>query len=239
MYRERYRAMEKRFVADADFAALGQHPLGAFVWGTGLLASAPGFIALLLLAAHLVAGEWSRRTVTPVLFYEQRLGRLLAARAAALWLWAAGTAMVISLGVWLLGVLHTRETYPLHGSVPFDDIASIVGQRVGVGVLVLGVFIPLAVVLAALVRQPLRTVLAGTLALALCAWSALGPLAAWLPGRLLADAMGYARHWATTDHWWLPAGEASMPVWVRLLPFLAVASGVFMAGVRRRRRDLV
>lgn len=239
MYRERYAEVEKSFVADADFAALGQHPVGALVWGVGLLASAPGFVALLLLAAHLVAGEWSRRTVTAVLLYEQRLGRLLAARAAAVWVWSCGSIVVISAGVWLMGVLHTRDAYPLDGPLSTDAVLAVVGQRLGAGLAVLAVAALLVVLLAALVRMPLRLVLCGVILLGLCAWSAYGPLAAWLPGRLLADSMDFVRHWATTDHWWVPSADADVPVWLRAVPTLAVTAAFFAWALRRRRRSLV
>ncbi|MCZ2525659.1 ABC transporter permease subunit [Streptomyces sp. HB2AG] len=239
MYQKQYRAIESNFTADADFAALAQHPLGAPVWAFGLMASLPGLLALALLSARVVAREWSRGTITPVLLYEQRLGRLLAARALALWLWAAGTALVMTLAVWLLAVLFTRGAYPLDGEAPLDEVLSAAGRRAGAGLLVLLLACALLVTLAALVRSPLRTALLGAVLLALCLWSVSQTLDPWLPGRLVADAMGFEPHYATLDHMWQPSGGSEVSLLLRALPALTVMAAASAWGIRVRRRSLL
>ncbi|MGW0701333.1 hypothetical protein ACWD0A_18865 [Streptomyces sp. NPDC002867] len=215
--------------------ALAQHSLGAVGWAFGCLATAPGLIAVLVLAAFFTAGEWSRGTAVPLLLQEQRLWRLLSAKAAVLWVWSLLAAAAASAGVWLLAVMHTRRALPLHHLVSPDDVSSFALQRAGTGVLVLGVACAAAVALAAVVRMPLRTVLVGVLILAVTAL----PVTEWLPGPVLADGMGLSAGLNVYDHLWTTASDSATPAAVRTLPWIALLSLALWQSWRTRPRNLV
>ncbi|MDQ1008627.1 hypothetical protein QFZ82_003112 [Streptomyces sp. V4I23] len=233
--RAAYQDIEAGFTATAEHMALAQHPLGAVGWAFGWLATAPGLIAVLVLAAFFTAGEWSRGTAVPLLLQEQRLWRLLSAKAAVLWLWSLLAAAVASAGVWLLAVMHTRRALPLHHLVSPGDVSSFALQRAGTGVLVLGVACVAAVALAAVVRMPLRTVLVGVLVLAVTAL----PVTEWLPGPVLADGMGLSAGLNVYDHLWTTASDSATPPAVRTLPWIALLSLALWQSWRTRPRNLV
>ncbi|WP_409470698.1 hypothetical protein [Streptomyces sp. HC307] len=235
--RAAYVNIEVGFTATAEQMAFAQHPLGAVGWTFGWLATAPGLLSVLVLAAFFTAGEWSRGTAVPLLLQEQRLWRLLSAKAAVLWLWSLLAAAVTSAGVWLLAVMHTRRAFPLHRMVASDEVSAYTLQRGGIGLLVLGVACVAAVGLAAVVRLPLRTVLVGVLVLAVAAW----PVTAWLPGPVLADGMGLSPGLNVHDHLLTSAvgSAAPAPAAVRALPWVALLCVALWQGWRTRPRDLV
>lgn len=233
--RAAYREIEAGFAATAEHMGLAQHPLGAVGWAFGWLATAPGLIAVLLLAAFFTAGEWSRGTAVPLLLQEQRLWRLLSAKTAVLWLWSLLAAAATSLGVWVLAASHTRGVFPLYHSVPSDEVLSFALQRSGTGVLVLGLACAAAVALAAVVRMPLRTVLVGVLILAVAAQ----PLTSWLPGPILADGLGLSSGLNVYDHLWTGVVESGPPAAVRALPWTALLVVALWQAWRTRPRDLV
>ncbi|GAB2866228.1 hypothetical protein GCM10027074_37150 [Streptomyces deserti] len=233
--RAAYTDIEAGFAATAEHMGLAQHPLGAVGWAFGWLATAPGLIALLLLAAFFTAGEWSRGTAVPLLLQEQRLWRLLSAKAVVLWLWSLLAAAATSLGVWLLAVAHTRQAFPLHRSVTSQEVLSFAVQRIGTGVLVLGVAATAAVALAAVVRAPLRTVLVGVLVLAVVTL----PVTPWLPGPVVADGLGLSTGRNVYDHLWTAVMDSASPAGVRALPWIALLSLALWQAWRTRPRDLV
>lgn len=233
--RAAYTDIEAGFAATADHMGLAQHPLGAVGWTFGWLATAPGLIAVLLLAAFFTAGEWSRGTAVPLLLQEQRLWRLLSAKAVVLWLWSLLAAAATSLGVWLLAVAHTRRAFPLYRSVTEDEVLFFAVQRSGIGVLVLGVACTAAVTLAAAVRMPLRTVLVGVLLLA----GVTLPVTPWLPGPVVADGLGLSSGRNVYDHLWTAVMDSASPAAVRALPWIALLSLALWQAWRTRPRDLV
>ncbi|MBC2903619.1 hypothetical protein [Streptomyces cupreus] len=233
--RAAYTDIEAGFAATADHMGLAQHPLGAVGWAFGWLATAPGLLAVLLLAAFFTAGEWSRGTAVPLLLQEQRLWRLLTAKAAVLWLWSLLAAAATSLGVWLLAVSHTRGAFPMYRPVTSDEVLSFAVQRGGTGVLVLAVACAAAVALAAVVRMPLRTVLVGVLVLAVATW----PGTPWLPGPVVADGLGLSSGLNVYDHLWTAVKDSAAPAVVRALPWIALLSLGLWQAWRTRPRDLV
>ncbi|MFJ5830966.1 hypothetical protein [Streptomyces sp. NPDC093089] len=234
--RTAYENIETGFTATAEHMGLAQHSLGALGWTFGWLATAPGLLAILVLAAFFTAGEWSRGTAVPLLLQEQRLWRLLSAKAAVLWLWSLLVAAAMTVGVWLLAVMHTRRTFPLHQMVVPDEVSAYTWPRVGTGLLVLGVACSAAVGLAAVVRLPLRTLLVGVLVLAVAA----SPVMSWLPGPVLADAMGLLPGLNVYDHLWTsPSADSATPAAVRALPWVALLCLALWQAWRTRPRDLV
>ncbi|OUD04021.1 hypothetical protein [Streptomyces swartbergensis] len=233
--RAAYENIEAGFVASAEQMGMAQHPLGAVGWTFGWFATAPGLLSVLVLAAFFTAGEWSRGTAVPLLLQEQRLWRLLSAKAAVLWVWSLLAAAATSAGVWLLAVTHTRRAFPLHRMAAADEVSAYTLQRAGTGLLVLGVACVAAVGLAAVVRMPLRTVLIGVLVLALATL----PVTTWLPGPVLADGMGLSRGLNVYDHLWTSAVDSTAPAAVRALPWMALLCLALWQAWRTRPRDLV
>ncbi|MFE9771364.1 hypothetical protein ACFYOV_06765 [Streptomyces sp. NPDC005931] len=233
--RAAYADIEAGFAATADHMGLAQHPLGALGWAFGWLATTPGLIAVLLLAAFFTAGEWSRGTAVPLLLHEQRLWRLLSAKAAVLWLWCLLAAAVTWLGVWLLAVSHARRAFPLYRTVTSDEAVSFALQRGGTGVLVLAAACAGAVAVAAVVRMPLRTVLVGVLLLAVVTL----PLTSWLPGPIVADGLDLSSGRNAYDHLWTAVTDSSAPAAVRALPWTGLFSLALWHAWRTRPRDLV
>lgn len=107
------RQYEVTFTAYGLRAANGQHPVASVVWTMKLATSVPGLTLVVLVAAFFVAGEWSRGSIVPRLLYEARLSRLLAAKAAAVWLWMLTLVAVSSAVTATVGMLHTRSAFPL------------------------------------------------------------------------------------------------------------------------------
>lgn len=232
---EMYQRIEAGFLDTAAQLAPAQHPLGAVGAAFGWLATAPGLLAALLLAAHFTAGEWSRGTAVPLLLHEQRLWRLLSAKAAVVLAWFLATAGAMSLSLWLLAVLHTRRSAPLLGHVSDSEVWAFASQRIGAGSLVIVVASFAAVGLAAALRSPLRTVLVGVLVLGVLTL----PLTAWLPGAVVADALGLQGHLNVWDHLWSAPSDSAVPAAARALPWLMALAAAIGHGWRVRPRSLV
>ncbi|MFX4292783.1 hypothetical protein [Streptomyces bohaiensis] len=232
---EMYQRIEAGFLDTAQQLAPAQHPLGAIGAAFGWLATAPGLLAVLVLAAHFTAGEWSRGTAVPLLLHEQRLWRLLSAKAAVLLTWFLATAAAMALSLWLLAVAHTRRSAPLLGLVSDSEVRAFAAQRVAVGLLVILVASFAAVALAAALRSPLRTVLVGVLVLGVLTL----PLTAWFPGAVLADALRLQPHLNAWDHVWSAPTDSAVPPAVRALPWLLALAAAVWHGWRVRPRSLV
>jgi hypothetical protein len=93
------RSAAREQVSTAGAARILQHPVGIGRLAAGVTASLPGVVALLLLAAGHVGGEWSGRTLTSVLTQERRRWRVLMAKLASLWLLGVGLLAATWLGL--------------------------------------------------------------------------------------------------------------------------------------------
>ncbi|MCE7082806.1 hypothetical protein [Streptomyces sp. ST2-7A] len=232
---EMYRNIEVGFTATAEHLAPAQHPVGTVGASFGWLATVPGLVAIILLAAYFTAGEWSRGTVVPLLLHEQRLWRLLSAKTAVLLVWSLLTAAVMSLALWALAALHTRRAHPLHDMVSDAEVRAYTLQRAGVGLLVLAITCVASVALAAALRSPLRSSLAGVLLLGLVTL----PITAWSPGAILADGLELKPYLNAWDHVWTTPLGTSVPASIRALPWVVLLLGVVWHGWRVRPRSLV
>ncbi|MGW1772113.1 hypothetical protein [Streptomyces sp. NPDC002104] len=231
--------IQDRFAAEGVRAAAAQHPVGSVLWNVRLLTSVPGLALLVLLAAFSVAGEWSRGSIVPLLLYESRLKRLLAAKAAALWIWSMALLAVSAVVTGAFGGFYGRDAYPLPSFGSLGSALAETGRGGLAGAAVLAGAAAVAVAVAALLRQPLRTVLAGMLLLVLVVrTSAVAEWGAWLPGGALADLVGFGAVDGIWDHFWISTAPSSVPVLVRLLPTLALIA-LLWAGLHRldRTRD--
>ncbi|MEU9006251.1 hypothetical protein ACFWBI_26075 [Streptomyces sp. NPDC059982] len=215
--------IQDRFTAEGVRAAQAQHPVGALLWTVRLLTSIPGLALLVMLAAFSVAGEWSRGSIVPLLLYESRLGRLLAAKTVAIWLWSLVLLCVSGAVTAAFGMLYGRDAYPLPSPGSLGSVLADTGLGVVAGAAVLAGAAAVAVALAALLRQPMRAFLAGMLVLVLVVRTSAAPgLGAWLPGGALADLVGFGAVDGVWDHFWISTAPSTAPVLLRVLPTLAL-----------------
>ncbi|MFE1870294.1 hypothetical protein ACFW9N_05220 [Streptomyces sp. NPDC059496] len=228
--------IQDRFTAEGVRAAHGQHPVGSLLWTVGLLTSVPGLALLVMVAAFSVAGEWSRGSIVPLLLYESRLGRLLAAKAVAVWVWSLTLLCVSAAVTAAFGVFYGRDAHPLPSPGALGSVLADTALGVPAGAAVLAGAAAVAVALAALLRQPLRTFLAGMLLLVLVVRTSAAPgLGAWLPGGALADLVGFGAVDGVWDHFWISTDPSTVPVLLRVLPTLALI-GLLWLGLNRLNR---
>ncbi|MET9597382.1 hypothetical protein [Streptomyces sp. NPDC006459] len=228
--------IQERFTAEGVRAANGQHPVASLLWTVRLLTSVPGLALLVMVAAFSVAGEWSRGSIVPLLLYESRLGRLLAAKTVAVWVWSLTLLCVSAAVTAAFGLFYGRDAYPLPSRGALGSVLADTALGVLAGGAVLAGAAAVAVALAALLRQPLRTFLAGMLLLVLVVrTSAASGLGAWLPGGALADLVGFGAVDGVWDHFWISTDPSTVPVLLRILPTLALI-GLLWLGLNRLNR---
>ncbi|MGW6984423.1 hypothetical protein ACWGE1_34075 [Streptomyces sp. NPDC054932] len=235
------RRYEARFTEEGIRAANGQHPVASLIWTMKLATSIPGLALVVLVAAFFVAGEWSRGSIVPRLLYESRLSRLLSAKAAAVWMWMLTLVVVSSAVTATVGMLHTRSAFPLPSPGALGEVLAETATVVFAGATVLAAAAATAVVLAALLRLPLRSSLAGFLLLALVVQTAGAPVVgAWLPGGALSDLVGFGGVDGVWDHFWVSTAPSTVPAALRALPTLLGIALLWVFLQRRSRtKDLV
>ncbi|MFJ4870800.1 hypothetical protein [Streptomyces sp. NPDC088757] len=217
--------IQDRFTTEGARAARAQEPVGVVLWNVRLLTSVPGLVLLVLLAAFFVAGEWSRGSIVPLLLYESRVGRLLVAKAVAVWMWSLALLAVSAVVTGAFGFLYGRAAYPLPSPGALGPVLVETGRGVLAGAAVLAVAAGVAVAVAALLRRPLQAALAGMLVLVLVVrTSAVPGLGAWLPGGALADLVGFGAVDGVWDHFWISTAPSAAPVLVRVLPTLVLVA---------------
>jgi ABC-type transport system involved in multi-copper enzyme maturation permease subunit len=133
-----------------------QHPVGVGVLAAGMLASFPGAVALLLLAAGHLGNEWSGRTLKSVLTQEGRRWRVLTAKLTSLWLAGIGLLLAVWAGLALLTVWF--RTYDLRGPrLTMAAAWDLALPQLARALLVLASFVVLGVLAAVVVRNTLGT----------------------------------------------------------------------------------
>jgi ABC-type transport system involved in multi-copper enzyme maturation permease subunit len=131
-----------------------QHPLAIGALAAGMLASVPGALVLLLLAAGHVGNEWSGHTIKQVLTQEGRRWRVLAAKLASLWLMAVGLLLVAWAALALLSLVF--RTYRVGGSALSTEGAwRLAGPLAGRSLLVLAAFVVVGVLASLVTRNTL------------------------------------------------------------------------------------
>lgn len=228
--------IQDRFTAEGVRAAYAQHPVGSLLWTIRLLTSVPGLALLVMLAAFSVAGEWSRGSIVPLLLYESRLSRLLAAKALAVWVWSLVLLCASAAVTTAFGLSYGRSAYPLPSPGALGSVLADTTLRVLAGAAVLAGASAAVVALAALLRQPMRSFLAGMLLLVLVVRTSAAPgLGAWLPGGALADLVGFGAVDGVWDHFWISTDPSTAPLLFRVLPTLALV-GLLWLGLDRLNR---
>jgi ABC-type transport system involved in multi-copper enzyme maturation permease subunit len=164
-----------------------QHPLAIGALVAGMLASVPGALVLLLLAAGHVGNEWSGHTIKQVLTQEGRRWRVLTAKLASLWLVAAGLLLLTWTALALLSFVF--RTYKVGGSAMSTQAAwRLAGPLVGRSLLVLAAFVVIGVLASLVTRNTLGGVflgfafVIGSLVLGNLAFMTRGTLSYWVAG---------------------------------------------------------
>ncbi|MGW0205400.1 hypothetical protein ACWDZ8_06070 [Streptomyces sp. NPDC003233] len=210
---------------------------GAFGWSAQTYASVPGFAVALLLGAALVAGEWERRTAGSLLIAQPDLGKVLLAKAMALWTVLAAHMAVCGLVVAVANAAYFHH-YDLYVPAPHGfALAGWVARQVGVGLLAMAVVSVMVTLIGARSRTRAATFLAGgVLVLLANAGMSWGPVWPWLPGGVLADAMDFHTLTPLWNHWWGAASGSATPLWLRAVPTMTLlaAAGVWLL---RRVKD--
>ena len=130
-----------------------EQPLAAGKLAVGFMASLPGALLILLLAAGHVANEWNGRTMKTVLLQEGRRWRVLAAKAASLWLAAMAMVVVDWIALALLSPI-LKAAYPLaHGGLSWSAAFSAVAADAARAPLVIAAFATLGVAAAVVVTN--------------------------------------------------------------------------------------
>ncbi|MET9963013.1 hypothetical protein ABZ128_28765 [Streptomyces sp. NPDC006326] len=235
------RQYEVTFTEYGRRAANGQHPVASLVWTMKLATSIPGLVVVVLVTAFFVAGEWSRGSIVPRLLYEARLSRLLSAKTAAVWMWMLTLVVVSAAATAAVGMLYARSAFPLPSPGAFGEVLAETAVVLVAGAAVLAAAVATAVALAALVRQPLRSCLAGFLLLVLVVQTAGTPVVgAWLPGSALPEIVGFNGLDRVWDHFWVSTAPSAVPAALRAVPtLLGIALLWTFLQHRSRTRDLV
>lgn len=224
-------------------AAPGQSPIGAFGWVAGLFGSVPGLLAAFLLAAAGTAAEWERGTAARLFLAENRLDRVLLAKAAGIWL-TLMAAMALA-GVLTIGydLAYSAHAYPLTEFIPSTGHLILYTLRRTSGAAFLLAGASAAGVLSAARWRTRGSVIAAGIVCALAAnlgliWPSLWQ---WLPGGALADLMGFTTQTGIWDHLWGgQTATADAPLTVRIAVAAALVVLVTAALARgRHKQDLV
>jgi ABC-type transport system involved in multi-copper enzyme maturation permease subunit len=164
-----------------------QHPLAIGALVAGMLASVPGALVLLLLAAGHVGNEWSGHTIKQVLTQEGRRWRVLAAKLASLWLVAAGLLLVAWAALAPLTLVF--RAYQVGGSaLSTQEAWKLAGPLLVRSLLVLAAFVVVGVLASLVTRNTLGGLalglafVIGSLVLGNYAVMTRGTLSYWVAG---------------------------------------------------------
>jgi ABC-type transport system involved in multi-copper enzyme maturation permease subunit len=234
-------APDSRHNAHAQDALPLEQPLAAGKLALGFMASLPGALLILLLAAGHVANEWNGRTIKTVLTQEGRRWRILAAKAASLWIAAMGIVAVDWIALALLSPI-LKAAYPLGlGGLSWSASWSAVAADAARAPLVIAVFAALGVAAAVVVRNAIGAfaIASGILLASITAAGNLAAVAPWTLAWWVSGWMRFRSHGYVIYHLWVDAfpGHASHPGFVSGLIGVAGAIAVLAAvavGIFRR-----
>ncbi|MFF3878392.1 hypothetical protein [Streptomyces sp. NPDC001978] len=195
-----------RFAA-AVHTAEQLNPLGGGAQSAGLMASLPGVLVVSLLAGGHVGGEWSGHTIKSLLTQCGWRRRVLAAKAASLWLASVG---VMAAGWAALAVAGPLAVHWDGLPAAHQSLASALEHSSGQfarALLVLALFAEVGVLASVLTRSAIGTL--GTCAgvfVGVLATASLQGLGRWTPATWVQDWMGFgvgrASITALPDNFW-------------------------------------
>jgi ABC-2 family transporter protein len=192
------------------------------------MASLPGALLILLLAAGHVANEWNGRTMKTLLTQEGRRWRVLAAKAASLWIAAVAIVAVDWIALALLSPI-LRAAYPLgYDGLSWSASWSAVAADAARAPLVIAVFAALGVAAAVVVRNAIAAfaIASGILLASITSAGNLAAVAPWTLAWWVSGWMRFRSHGYVIYHLWVDAfpGHASHPGFVSGL--IGVAGGI-------------
>lgn len=221
---------------DASVAAAGRSVLGSGRYAAGLTASLLGAVALLLLGAAHVGGEFSGRTVKALLVEDPRRSRVLGVKVLSLWLVGVLLLLVVwaalAIAAWPLSQRYKNSGAPVSGSAALQTSFAQAGRAL----LVLAVYAVLSVLAAVVTRNVLGTlgvslgVVIASLAVAniagLARWTLAYPVSGWMhftPGATPSDYL-----WVVS----LPKGVIQPSAGISGLVLLAAIAACSLVAVR-------
>jgi ABC-type transport system involved in multi-copper enzyme maturation permease subunit len=233
-YRERRARSrpESRHNARPSDARPVENPLAAGKLAAGFMASLPGALLILLLAAGHVAGEWNGRTIKVVLCQEGRRWRVLAAKLVSLWV----VAMAIFVADWVALAAASpilKSAYPLGGGgMSWSAAWSAVAADAARAPLVMAVFCLLGVAAAVVVRNALGAFVAGA-GIVVASVAAAGNFAAVAPWTLaywVSGWMQFRSHGYVIYHFWVDGFPGSVAAPGALAGFAGLAALILGLG---------
>lgn len=141
-------------------ASLEQNPLGAGVQAGGAMASLLGFVLITILAAGHVGGEWSGRTLRPMLIRQPNRWRVFSIKVLSLWI-ASLAILLITWAVLAIFALAFRAISPLEPIGIAGFPASSGPSEMGRAALILAVYSTLGTTLAMIARSVVGTLTTG------------------------------------------------------------------------------
>lgn len=195
---------------------------------SGLLGTAIGALVVILLGATSAGGEWTGRTIVPLVLQDGRRTRLLVAKIVGVWCVALIIFAAAWVGVGTLAPLFMGPLWPLPGDPAAASALPVLLGSVARTAVVLLVYAAIGVASGTLTRTPIGGVLAasgGILAsLLLVRFEPLAPFtfATWIADWLQPEA-GFAG-FVVIDVW--PRGETHLAPIAALGPLLATGGGL-------------
>jgi ABC-type transport system involved in multi-copper enzyme maturation permease subunit len=218
-----------------------EQPIGAGKVALGFMASLPGALLILMLAAGHVANEWNDRTIRVLLSQEGRRWRILAAKLVSLWV----VALAIMLLDWVtLAALSPilKAAYPLAApglswSAGWTSVAADAARTP----LILAAFAVLGVAAGVIIRNALGAfALAGSFVVAsLAAAGNIAAVAPWTLAYWVSGWMQFQPHGYVIYHFWVDGFPASVPTpgtlsgSIGVIAVIAVAALTGLAVFRR------
>ena len=212
-------APDTRHNAHPSDALPVQQPLAAWgSWQPALWCPSQGRLLILLLAAGHMANEWNGRTMKVVLTQEGRGWRVIAAKAASLWIVAIGVLVVdwVALALFspILKAAYPLGTRGLSWSAAWTAVAADAARAP----LVLAAFTVLGVTAAVLIRNTIGAFAAalGILVVSLAAAGNLAAVAPWTITWWVSGWMQFRSHGYVVYHYWVDSfpGNAGSPGFV-------------------------
>lgn len=248
--RDAYNAMVHDLLSRADVdratvrtAAMQQNPLGAGQMAAWLMASVLGAVAIFIIAAGHVGGEWSGGTMATVVVQDGRRWRLVAAKLVSMLVIAEALLLATWAALALLA-FPFQAAYPLPAAhqVSWSDAASAAVPVLARSVLVTASFTVIGVLAAVITRNVLGTLLLATGGL--LAWMAfvlVPPLSVASIGYWVTGWMGFTNDGFSWGQLWsgVPPGVAEPTTALGLTGLVAlVVAGVLVSTLRFRRLDI-
>jgi ABC-type transport system involved in multi-copper enzyme maturation permease subunit len=189
-----------------------EHPLGAGKVALGFMASLPGALLILVLAAGHVGSEWNDRTIKVLLCQEGRRWRVLGAKLVSLWVVAIAILILDWAALAAVSPI-LRAAYPLAApGLSWSSAWTSVAADAARAPLVIAVFALLGLTASVIVRNALGAfALASSVLIAsLAAAGNFAALAPWTLAYWVSGWMRFRSHGYVIYHFWVDGFPASV-----------------------------